>query len=335
MVKTYEQIQIELKNKTYAPIYFLMGEEPYYIDKISNFIQNDLLDESQVDFNLSVLYGKDTDIRTIIQAAKRYPIGSQYQVIVVKEAQQIKQWDDMTYYLTQPVPTTILCFCYKYGKPDGRKKWFQELNKKATVLESKKLYDNQLAPWIKQYLQEKKTTISTKATIMLTEFLGNNLSKISNELDKLLIIKQKEQTEITPELIEQNIGISKDYNVFELQSALIQKDVLKANRIIKYFGENTKSNPIQLIVGQLFNFFSNLMIYHYLSNKSPQTVANELGINAYFVKDYQQAAQVFNAWKTMHIISYIRETDTKSKGINNSSVSDEDLLKELVFKILH
>lgn len=335
MVKTYEQIQIELKNKTYSPIYFLMGEEPYYIDKISNFIQNDLLDESQVDFNLSVLYGKDTDIRTIIQAAKRYPIGSQYQVIVVKEAQQIKQWDDMTYYLTQPVPTTILCFCYKYGKPDGRKKWFQELNKKATVLESKKLYDNQLAPWIKQYLQEKKTTISTKATIMLTEFLGNNLSKISNELDKLLIIKQKEQTEITPELIEQNIGISKDYNVFELQSALIQKDVLKANRIIKYFGENTKSNPIQLIVGQLFNFFSNLMIYHYLSNKSPQTVANELGINAYFVKDYQQAAQVFNAWKTMHIISYIRETDTKSKGINNSSVSDEDLLKELVFKILH
>lgn len=335
MVKTYEQIIDELKRKTYSPLYFLMGEEPYYIDKISHHIQHHILDENEIDFNLSIYYGKEVDIRTIIQAAKRYPIGAKYQVILVKEAQQIKQWDDLNYYIEKPVETTIICFCYKYGKPDGRKKWFQELKKKGTILESKKLYDNQLAPWIKKYLKAKNTTISDKATIMLTEFLGNNLSKLANELDKLLITKPKEQKEISPELIEQNIGISKDYNVFELQNALIQKNILKANRIIKYFGENNKSNPIQLIVAQLFSFFSNLMIYHYLSNKSPQMVANELNINPYFVKDYQQAAQTFNAWKTMHIISYIRETDTKSKGINNVSTSDNDLMKELVFKILH
>ncbi len=333
--KNYHQILADLKNKKYKPIYFLMGEEPYYIDKLSNYIQNNLLSETEADFNLSIVYGKDIEIETVIEAAKRFPMMSDIQVIVVKEAQQIKKWDNIVHYVSQPIPTTVLCFCYKYGKPDGRKKWFQALSKKAEVLESKKLYDNQLAPWIKEYLQEKNTQISQKAVMMLAEFVGNNLSKLANELDKLLLIKSPQQKEITPEIIEENIGISKDFNVFELQNALIQANVLKANQIIKYFSENSKSNPIQLVMSQLFNFFSNLMIYHYLSNKSPQAVAMELKINPYFVKDYQQAAQIFNAWKTMNIISWIRETDARSKGIDNVNLSSNDLMKELVYKILH
>ncbi len=333
--KNYNQLLNDLKNKKYKPIYFLMGEEPYYIDKLSNYIQNNILTEVEKEFNLSVVYGKDIEIETIIESAKRYPMMSDVQVIVVKEAQQIKKWDNIVHYVSQPMESTILCFCYKYGKPDGRKNWFKALSKKAEVLESKKLYDNQLPVWIKEYLQEKGVTISPKAVMMLAEFLGNNLSKLANELDKLLIIKPANQKEITPELIEENIGISKDFNVFELQNALIQANVLKANQIIKYFGENPKSNPIQLITSQLFNFFSNLMIYHYLGNKSQQAVASELKINPYFVKDYEQASRTFNAWKTMNIISWIRETDARSKGIDNAGVSNNDLMKELVYKILH
>ncbi len=333
--KTYSQILTDLRKQEYKPIYFLMGEETYYIDKISNYIQNNILTETEVDFNLTIVYGKDTEIDTIIENAKRYPVMSDYQVIIVKEAQQIKKWDNILHYVSQPMESTIICFCYKYGTPDGRKNWFKALSKKAEVLESKKLYDNQLPPWIKEYLQGKGATISQKAVMMLAEFLGNNLSKLANELDKLLIIKPATQKEITPELIEENIGISKDFNVFELQNALISANVLKANQIIKYFAENPKSNPIQVVTANLFAFFSNLMIYHYLSNKSQQAVASELKINPYFVKDYQQASRTFNAWKTMNIISWIRETDARSKGIENANLSSDDLLKELIFKILH
>lgn len=332
---TYEQIMSDLRRKAYSPVYFLMGEETYYIDKISDFIENNILDETEKDFNLSVLYGKDVTIDTVINAAKRYPMMTDYQVVVVKEAQQIKDWESLSFYLAKPLKSTVLCFCYKYGKPDGRKKVFQDLNRNAVVFESKKLYENQIGPWIREYLGEKNTRISEKAEMMLIEFLGTDLSRIANELDKLLITKAPNETQITPELIEKNIGISKDFNVFELQDALIRKDVLKVNRIVRYFGENKKSNPIQMVLAQLFSFFSNLMMFHYLSDKSPATVASELKINPYFTKDYIQASRSFGAWKTMLIISEIRTTDARSKGIDDTGTETADLLKELMFKILH
>ena len=334
-MQTFQQIMTDLRRKAYSPVYFLMGDESYYIDQVSDFFQNKILSETEADFNLSIFYGKDVDIATVINAAKRYPMMSDYQVIIVKEAQLIKDWDAMTFYLANPLKSTILCFCYKYGKPDGRKKWVQDLNKTAVVFESKKLYDNQVGLWIREYLSDRKMKITEKAEMMLTENLGTDLSRIANELNKLLITKQSNESHITPEMIEKNIGISKDFNVFELQSALINRDVLKANRIIRYFGENKKANPIQMVVSQLFSFFSNLMMYHYLPDKNSTTVAAELKISAYFTKDYAQAAKTFNAWKTMNIISWIRETDSRSKGIEDTGTEHVDLLKELIYKILH
>lgn len=334
-MQTFQQIMTDLRRKAYSPVYFLMGDESYYIDQVSDFFQNKILSETEADFNLSIFYGKDVDIATVINAAKRYPMMSDYQVIIVKEAQLIKDWDAMTFYLANPLKSTILCFCYKYGKPDGRKKWVQDLNKTAVVFESKKLYDNQVGLWIREYLSDRKMKITEKAEMMLTENLGTDLSRIANELNKLLITKQSNEFHITPEMIEKNIGISKDFNVFELQSALINRDVLKANRIIRYFGENKKANPIQMVISQLFSFFSNLMMYHYLPDKNSATVAAELKVTPYFTKDYAQAAKTFNAWKTMNIISWIRETDSRSKGIEDTGTEHVDLLKELIYKILH
>lgn len=330
---TYDQILSELKNKVYHPVYFLMGEEPYYIDLISDYIQDNVLDETQKGFDQTILYGKETDIRTVINAAKRYPMMAQHQVVVVKEAQLIKDWDNLVFYLQQPLKSTILVFCYKYGTPDGRKKWFAMLKDKFLVFESPKVRDYEIGAWISKYVKTQGLSIDEKATSMLAEYLGTDLSKIANELDKLHITNAGQR--ITPELIEKNIGISKDYNVFELQAALINRDVLKANRIIRYFSENKKANPLVMVLAQLFNFFTNLMLYHYLPDKNQMTVASELKVNPYFVKDYQKAAQAFGAWKTMYIITYIREADARSKGIDNVSADDSDILKELVFKILH
>ena len=331
----FQQIMTDLRRKAYSPVYFLMGDEPYYIDQISDFIENKILDESEVDFNRTVLYGRDINIGTVIDSAKRYPMMSDYQVIVVKEAQQIKAWDDLLFYLKNPLKSTILCFCYKYGKPDGRKKWVQELNKTAVVFESVKLYENEMGGWISSYLSEKQMQIHPKAQAMLVEFLGTNLSKVANELDKLLLIKPAGEKQISPELIEKNIGISKDYNVFELESALIERDVLKANQIVHYFGQNPKEFASFNVLPSLFNYFSNLMIYHYLPNKSDAVVSSELGINPYFVKKFVAGAKSYNAWKTMIIISWIRETDARSKGIDDTGTDFAELLKELVYKTLH
>ncbi len=330
---TVQNILADLKNKKYSPVYFLMGEEPYYIDLISDYIQHNVLDETQIGFDQTILYGKDADMTAIINAAKRYPMMSPQQVVIVKEAQLIKNWDNLVYYLQQPQPSTILVFCYKYGVPDKRKKWMTELAKSAVMLESPRIRDYEIDGWVTEYVKSKNLTIDAKSAAMIGEFLGTDLSKIANEIDKLAIINP--EGKITPELIEKNIGISKDYNIFELQAALINKDVLKCNRIVRYFAENKKANPMVMVLSQLFGFFSNLMLYHYLPDKSPAAVASELKINPYFTKDYQKAAQTFGAWKTMNIISYIRETDARYKGIDNASADEGDLLKELIFKILH
>jgi DNA polymerase-3 subunit delta len=331
----YDSILNDLKQKKYAPVYFLMGEEPYYIDLLSDYFQDKILDEAQQAFDLTVLYGKDVDIATVINTAKRFPMMSPYHVMIVKEAQHIRDIDKLSFYLKQVLPSTILVICYKYGKVDGRQKWVNQLKKVGVLFESKKLRDYEMAPWISKYAKSKGLMVEDKALMMLVDFLGTDLSKVANEIDKLVITQQNGNKKISPEIIEKNIGISKDYNVFELQDALIRKDVVRANRIINYFAENKKAAPIQMALSVLFGFFSNLMIFHYLPSKTAESAASEFKIHPFIARNYVQAAKTFSALKTMHIITYIRETDARSKGIDNQSADDGDLLKELVFKILH
>ncbi len=332
---SFDQVMTDLRRKDFKPLYFLMGDEAYYIDVITDFIQNNVLDEMQREFDLTVVYGKDTDMNSIVNAAKRYPMMSPKQVLIVKEAQNIKDWDNLEFYLKMPQSTTIVVFAYKYGTPDKRKKWYLEIQKKAVLFESVKLRDYEMSPWISRYVKSKNLTIDDKSLNILVEFLGTDLSKVANEIDKLAIILKDKEQRITPEIIEKNIGISKDFNVFELQAALINQDVLKANRIVKYFGENKKANPIQMVLAQMFSFFANLMIFHYLADKSQGNVAVELKINPYFVKEYERAARVFNQRKTLNIIAWIRETDARSKGIESNNIDDGELLKELIYKIIH
>ncbi len=331
----YKTILKDLQEKKFAPIYFLMGEEPYYIDLLSDYLQYQILDEAQQQFDLTVVYGKDITIDAVINNAKRFPMMSPYHVMIVKEAQHIKDISRLEFYLKQFAPTTILVICYKYGKVDGRQKWVNQLKKTGVLFESKKLRDYEMAPWINQFAKEKGLLVEDKALMMLVDFLGTDLSKVANEIEKLSITQKDGNKRITPEIIEKNIGISKDYNVFELQDALIRKDALRANRIVNYFAANKKAAPIQMVLSVLFGFFSNLMIFHYLPVKTADSAAAEFKIHPFIAKNYVNAARTFSAMKTMHIIALIREIDARSKGIDNQSADDSDLFKELVFKILH
>ena len=330
----FQTILSDLKQQVYKPIYFLMGEEPYYIDEISNYIQNNVLSEEEREFNQVVLYGDAVTTKEVITMARRYPMMSKYMVIIVKEAQNLSDLDDLVYYLQKPMSSTILVFCHKYKKVDGRKKFVAELPKVGVLFESKKLYDNQVPTFISGYLKGKGLQIEPKATQLLTEFLGTDLSKVVNELEKLSLLKPKDNL-LTADIVGANVGINKDFNNFELLNALVNKDVLKANRIVLYFEQNPKNNPLVLTITVLFNFFSNLMLYYYIKDKSPANVAKELGINVYFVRDYQTAASKYNGWKTLQIIALLRTYDAKSKGIDSAGVPDGELLKELVYMILH
>lgn len=330
----FEDIIKDLKNKIYKPIYFLYGEEAYFIDQITNYIAHNILDEGEKAFNQIVMYGKDSKVEDIINAAKRFPMMANHQVLIVKEAQNLKQIEKLQFYADQPLNSTILVVNYKNKTFDKRKKVYKSIKKTGVIFESKKLYENQVASWINSYLKQKKYSISPVSSKLLTDFLGTDLSKISNELDKLMITLPENST-ITPAHIEKNIGISKDYNVFELQNALGQKNILKANRIITHFANNPKDNPMVMVIISLFNYFSKILYYHYTKDKSQNNIASVLGVNPYFVKDYINAAQKYNTRKTVAIISMLREYDMKSKGYNNVSTTHGDLLKELVFKILH
>ncbi len=333
---TYEEIVRNLKNRVYSPVYFLMGEEDYYIDRISDCIMDTVLSEVEKEFNLTVLYGADTDMAGVINAAKRYPMMSEHQVIVVKEAQGLKGMEDLVYYLQKPLLSTILVFCYKHGTLDRRKKITAEIEKAGVLFESKKLKDTQLPGFISSFLKRKKVEIEPKASEMIAEFVGTDLNRLAGELEKLIITLPPGATRITPEQIERNIGISKDYNNFELRSALIEKDVLKANRIVKYFNDNPKNNPLQLTLSVLFNFFSNLMLAYYAPEKTEQGIAAQLGLRSpWQSREYMAAMRRYKGIKVMQIIEAIRTCDAKSKGIDNSSMSDGDLLKELVYVILH
>lgn len=333
---TYEEIVRDLKKRIYKPVYYLMGEESYYIDRISDYIAQTVLNENEKEFNQTVIYGGDTDIATIINAAKRYPMMSKYQVVIVKEVQNVKKIEELNYYLQKPLESTILVLCHKHGVLDKRKKLAAEIEKVGVLFESKKIKDIQLPSFIISYLKRKSVEIEPKASEMMAEFVGSDLSRMVGELEKLIITLPKGQKRITPEQIEQNIGISKDYNNFELRNALITKDVFKANQIIKYFEENPKTNPLQITLSVLFNFFSNLMLTYYAPDKSEQGIANQLGLKTIWQsKDYIVAMKRYSGIKVMQIIGEIRYYDAKSKGVGNSSLRDGDLLRELVYKILH
>lgn len=333
---TSDDILKELRAKQYRPVYYLMGEEPYYIDLIADYVTNNILTDTEKEFNLTVVYGADVDISTVINAAKRYPMMSEHQVVVVKEAQNIRNMEELSYYLQKPLLSTILVICHKHGVLDRRKKLAAEIEKTGVLFESKKVRDAQLPAFITSYMKRKGIDMEPKATAMLADFVGTDLSRLTGELEKLIITLPKGHTRVTPEQIEKNIGISKDYNNFELRSALVEKDVLKANKIIKYFEENPKTNPIQMTLSLLFGFFSNLMLAYYAPEKSEQGVAAMLGLRTpWQAKDYLAAMRRYNGVKTMQIIGEIRYADAKSKGVGNPSLSDGDILRELVFKILH
>ena len=333
---TYEEIARDLKNRIYKPVYYLMGEESYYIDRISDYIAQTVLTDEEKEFNQTVLYGSDTDVPTIINAAKRYPMMSEYQVVIVKEAQNVKKIEDLSYYLQKPLMSTILVICHKHGVLDRRKKLAVEIANVGVLFESKKIKDAQLPGFISTYLKRKSVDIEPKASEMMAEFVGTDLNRMAGELDKLVITLPQGVRRITPEQVEKNIGVSKDYNNYELRSALVARDILKANKIIKYFEENPKTNPLQATLSALFGFFSNLMLAYYAPEKTEQGIANQLSLQpSWKAKDYMAAMRVYSGVKCMQIIGEIRYCDARSKGVDNSSLSDGDLLRELIYKILH
>ncbi len=331
---SYDQVISDLKSKQYKPIYLLQGEESYYIDMVSDYIQNNVLDEMEREFNLTVMYGKDVDAAAVINAAKRFPMMAPYQVIIVKEAQHIKDLDKIAFYLEKPQETTILVLCHKYSTVDGRKKYVSSIDKVGVVFTSSSLRDYEVIPWIRNYVKGKGLSIDEKSSALLAEFLGTDLSRIVGEIDKLIITKPASEKQITADLIEKNIGISKEYNNFELQNAIFKRDVFKANRIIQHFAMNPKSNPMVVTVSVLFGGFTNLLQYHYTGDKSDGSVAKALGVNPYFVKDFSAAAKIYNAWKCMQNIALLREYDAKSKGIG-STQPDGELMKELIYMLMH
>ena len=311
-----------------------MGEESYFIDFISDYIINEVLNDTEKEFNQTVLYAKDIDVQTVISTAKQFPLMGKRTVVIIKEAQQLKKIEQLENYLNNPQESTILVFCYKYKSLDKRKSIYKILSKKAVLFESKKLYDNQVPAWIVNYLSSKQYKIGHKASHLIAEYLGNDLNKISNELEKLMIIIPA-NSEITSESIESNIGISKDYNNFELTNALAKKDIIKSNRIANFFSKNPKENPLVVSVGVIFNFFQKVLLYHTIIDKSSNNVARLLKINPYFIKDYQIAAKNYSKSKSIEVIGLCRTYDMKSKGVDNHSINDGELLKEFLFKILH
>lgn len=316
------------------PIYFLFGEEPYYIDKVAEYIEKNVLQEEERSFNQMVLYGKDVTIDEIVSNAKRFPMMSERQVIIVKEAQHLSRTiEKLTTYVENSQPSTVLVVCYKYKKLDKRKKLYKAVQKTGIVFESKKLYENQVSEWIRKVLPHRGYSISPKAAVLLVEFLGTDLGRVDKELEKLQLILPN-GTEISPQLIEEHIGISKDYNNFELKKAVGERNVVKATRIINYFAENPKGNPFVLTVSLLHNFFSQLLKYHGLSDHSPKNVASALRISPYFVGEFQTAAKNYPMKKVSGIVSSLRELDLKGKGVGANNISQVDLLKELLVKII-
>ena len=334
---TFDAIIKDLKNKIYQPVYFLQGEESYYIDVLSDYIEKNVLDDNEKEFNQTVLYGKDVDVATIISYAKRFPMMSNYQVIIVKEAQDIRGLikkadstgkevkDDFLAYIESPLKSTLLVMCYKYASIDKRTKIAKTLDKTAVLFESKKLYDNKIPDWIVDYLSKRKYKIEPKASQLMADYLGVDLSKVANELDKLMVNIAATEA-INEKHIEQYIGISKDFNVFELSTALAKKDVMKANRIVRYFGANPKANPLIMTVGVLNTYFTKILKYHSLPDKTRNNAASEIGVNPFFIGEYELAAKNYSVNKLMHVFNYLREYDLKSKGVEDTGTDDGEYI---------
>ena len=335
MVTSYEDIISDLRKRIFRPVYFLAGEEPYYIDLITGFIEDNVLTDAEKAFNQIIVYGDDTSVPAVIEISRRFPMMASHQVVIVREAQSLRKIDDLLKYIEKPLLSTILVLNYKYKVIDKRSKLYKALATQGVYFESARLRDYQVPPWIERYLMSKGIRIDPSASEMLNDHLGTDLHKIVNELDKLLITLPAGKKVITTDLIEKNIGISKEYNNFELQKAVGEKNIVKSNMIIRYFADNPRDNPITLTIASLFAFFSKLLTYHYLTDKSKNNVAAILRINPFFVKDYELSASKYDVSKTVRIINLLRTYDMKSKGYGDLSTEPGDLLKELVYKILH
>ena len=334
---TYESILSDLSEGKFAPLYILMGEESYFIDKITDFIAQNALREEERDFNQTVCFGSDVSAAAVADMARRYPMMAERQVVIVKEAQNIKQWDQLEQYFEKPQPTTVLVIAYKNGTIDGRKKILTKAqNAGAVIFESKKLYERDLPVFIVDYLKRQQATIDHKSCQMIAEHIGSDLSRLTSELDKVCLSMPEDSRHITPEVVEEQIGVSKDFNGFEFRSAIANRDILKANQILKYFDSNPKSGGPFMLIPLLFNFFQNLMLAHYAPQKTDSGVAQFLDLrSAWGAKEYMIGLRNYSGMKTMQIIQEIRETDAKSKGLDNPNTPVGDLMKELVFFILH
>lgn len=332
---SYQQLMKALKQQSYCPVYLLHGEEPFYIDQITNYIEQHVLDEGTKAFNQTILYGKEIDYKTVLDSARRYPVLSDKQVVIVKEAQELKTLDKLEAYFQNPLDSTILVLAHKHKKLDKRKKFAKTLAKsdKVCLFESKKLYDNQVPNWISNHLKDQGAHIKPAAAQLLAEYLGSDLSKIANELDKLLLNLPKGAA-IDKQQIQKNIGISKDFNVFELQNALGKRDRFKSFLIVKYFIANPKSHPLPMITATLYNFFSKVYVCQSLLRASDQAIAKAIGAHKFFVKDYKSAAQQYSRAQLERIFHLLKEYDLRSKGVNNANNSTGALLQEMIAQIL-
>lgn len=333
---TYETIIRDVRGGDIKPVYYLMGEESYYIDRVSDFIVASLLQPEERDFNLITLFGAETNIETVINSAKGFPMGAQRLVVVVKEAQNLSGLERLEFYLRNPQPSTVLLFCHKNGALDRRKKIATLIEKAGVLYESKKLYDSQLPAFIRDYLKRKHLAVDTVAAEMLANYVGADLNRLAGELDKLALSLPSGEKTVSPALVESNIGISKDFNIFELQDALVQKDVLKVNRIANYFDKNSKANPIQKTLPALFRFYTQLMLAYYAPEKTEKGIAAWLGLTDWQVrKNIMPAMQRYTGTKVMRIIGEIRKADARSKGVDNPGTANGELMKELLFFMLH
>lgn len=331
----FEQILADLKNKIYKPIYLFYGEESFFIDELTNYIQQNVLTETEKAFNQDVVYGKDVTATNLIELSRAFPMMANYRVVILKEAQGLKDFKNLEPYVQNPVNSTILVLSFKNtAKVDKRLKVFNLLSKNAVVFESKRLYENQVYPWIEKTLRENGLSIHTEALRLFYESIGADLSRLSNEIKKLVITQEKGK-QISKEDIAFNIGINRDYNIFELQKAIGLKDKLKCYQILDYFSKDPRANPLFATVNRLFDYFTKIIKLHMLQDKSKQSVANAAGVHPYFAEEYLIAMKNYPMSKLIQIVSYLRETDMKLKGVGAVSISDADLSKELLYKILH
>ncbi|MDR2474071.1 MAG: DNA polymerase III subunit delta [Tannerella sp.] len=336
---TFEELKKEIESKRFSPVYVLMGEEPYFIDAIEEAIEQNALNDDEREFNLLQFYGADakTDVEKIIIAARQIPMTGERQLVVVKEAQNLNKIEGLSAYIKHPAPKTIFVICHKYKKIDGRKSLLTEAKKTGIVFESNKIYDNQMADFIMKFMKQKDFSIDFKAAQMLVDCIGTDISRLSKEADKLnIILSEGDSRKITPEIIEKNIGISKDYNTFELVSAVAAKNFLKACRIADYFVKNDKTNPIQMVLPNLYNFFANMMICIYAGSRSEREIMNTLKIQwSFLATDYVMGITRYNAMQCYNNIHEIRLADARSKGVGDKSADDGEIYKELLFKMMH